>query len=206
MDDADFAKVTKKVNDTYALLAQLSMAHEMLRSWSNDSFDECIKKIAIGNAETATKIDGVLEKISKTFQETTQLRREVDNKNRFFAAEIKELKECITKIINDHHDLKTAYDNADKKIYALHTTTNLALNANLKQMKTDLENQIKNIPIPQDTVNIQQVVGQVQSQIEPVRRDTNTATANINAHATKFIILEKKMEMALAQLKILEQR
>lgn len=206
MDDTDLSKVVKKVNDTYALVAQLAMAHEMLRSWSNDSFDECIKKIANGNAETITKIDGLLEKISKAFQEIASVRREIANLKALFTADIKELKDCAMGAINAQHDLKTAHENIDKRIYALHNTTNVTLNANLKQMKSDLENRISNIPIPQDTVNMPQVVAQIDHQIEPTRRETNTATANINAHATKFIILEKKMEMALAQLKILEQK
>ena len=205
-DTFDLSKVVKKVNDTYALLASLSMAHEMLRSWSNDSFNECIQKIASGSAETATKIDGVLEKISKAFQEITQLRREVDNKFIPLSNEIKNLKDQINQILSEFKDLKTANESADKKIYALHTTTNLSLNANLKAMKADLETRIANIPFPQDTVNIAQVKDQIYQSVEPVSRETKTATANINAHSMKFTLLEKRVEMALAQLKILEQK
>ncbi len=206
-DDAfDLPRITKKVNDTYALLASLSMAHEMLRSWSHDSFDECIKKIATNNAETSAKIDGISEKVQTALQEISRVRREIDNKVAPLEREIQNLKDHIKQILTQNEDLKSAGDNTDKKIYALHTTTSLSLNTNLKAMKTELEEKIKSIPIPQDTVNIQQVVKQIQEQLEPIRRESTIATTNINAHVTKFIRLEKGVEMALAQLKNLEPR
>jgi hypothetical protein len=200
----DLAKVAKKVHDTYALLSQLALSHEMLKINSQDSFNEFINKIASSNQETSKKFNEVSEGIKKSIQEFSGFKNEVATKHRLIVSDIKDIKECLDKIIKDQNDLKMDNVTIDKKVYALHSTSSLALNANIEKTKKELNEKINALPIPKDAVNIDKVNSQFEEKIEPTRREVKTATSTIQGHEIRLMLLEKKIENALAQLKTIE--
>lgn len=205
-DTSDLAKVAKKSNDTYALLSQLTLAHEMLKMYVQESFNECIKKIADSNLQTSTKDAEHSEGIKKAKQDLNAFKSETQTRHKLASVEIKELKDLFTQVVNENHDLKDQLSNIDKKIYALHTTSNLAVNSNLEKMRKDLNEKIAKLPIPTDFVTSEKAKDQIEEKLEPTRREASSATNNIRALEMRMMLVEKKVESALAHLKTLGQK
>ena len=103
----ELEKVAKKTNDTYALLSNLSMAHEMLKDKVLDIFEnvvECVPQQEFSDYKL--QVVSALDDVNRRLQILNDQKDQILAKIRAVEADIKDLKNVHREILCEQYDIK----------------------------------------------------------------------------------------------------
>ena len=195
-------KVKKKSDDTYALLSNLTLSHEILKDKLDDAvYDLCTKISVAQHQETNGKVNSTFDDIKNELRSLRSHKDTIYTKIRLIEADLKEIKNALREILCDQYDTKKYVNDIEKKINPTVNQACESLSGKMVECKKELHSKIDNLIIPRDTVNIDQVKMQIASQTEAIRRDAATSTTANTNHNHRLNAIEKKLEGVFIQMK-----